>query len=73
MEDIELYCGHEVTKRTDMVFQSVMDWGKNLDRIINYAPYCRKCARDNESAGVVLHNKREEKAWLDGKLEYPDK
>ena len=68
-------CGHDIDNKEYISFE-MMDfttdyYKQEIVRAVNFGVYCKECANEYESFGVVLHTLKEKEDWLSEKTNYP--
>ena len=62
-------CGHDVTNSGVEV--SIMEFSRTCENVVAHCYVCPECKTQYEIWGIVLHNRKEERAWLNGEIQYP--
>jgi len=70
---LTLCCCHKVEDFEDAVSlamkaEAIDFCADELGRAIRYGYYCKECAAEYEKLDCVLHNEKEEKDWMSGKM-----
>ena len=68
---MEADCGCEVAHKKDLINFYYMGFADNGKNEVEHAKFCKHCEKQYEKMGIVLHNLREKKDWLNGKKAYP--
>lgn len=66
MGNIRLCCGHWIDDFDNEVRLYLKTYSRECERVVSYGGYCKKCAKEYEEMGVILHNEQEQEDWIRG-------